>query len=44
MSSYVPLMIGITMSHYSEIPASMDNPISCAQADGNGSMSSAPTG
>ena len=40
MSAHVPLMIGTVMSHNSGIPARVDNPISCAQVDGNGSMSS----
>ena len=41
--AHVPLMIGTMMSHNFEIPASVDNPVSYAQADGNGSMSSAPS-
>ena len=32
------------MSHNSRIPASMDNPVSYAQAGGNGNMSSTPSG
>ena len=44
MSAHVPLMIGTVMSHNSEIPASVDNLISCAEADGNGSMSSTLSG
>ena len=43
-SAHVPPMIGTVMSHNSGIPTSVDNPVSCAQADGNGSMSSAPSG
>ena len=41
---HVPLMIGTEVSHRLGIPTSMDNPVSCAQANGNGSMSSALTG
>ena len=44
MSAPVPLMTGTTLSHNSGIPTSVDNPVSCAQADGNGSMSSAQSG
>ena len=40
----VPLMTGTAQSHNSRIPASMDNPVSCSQADANGSMSSALSG
>ena len=40
----IPLMNGTALSHNSEILASVDNPVSCAQVDGNGSMSSAPYG
>ena len=43
-SVHVPLMIGTVMSHNSGIPASVDNSVSCAQVDGNGSMSSALSG
>ena len=43
-SAHVPLMIGTVMSHNSEIPASVENLVSCAQADDNGSMSFAPSG
>ena len=43
-SVHVPLMIRSVMCHNSGIPASVDNPVSCAQAYGNGSMSSAPSG
>ena len=41
---HVPLIIGTVMSHSFEIPTSMDNLVSCAQAYGNGSMSSSPSG
>ena len=44
MSAHVPLMIGTVMSHNFGIPAPVDNSISCAQDDGNGSMSSTPSG
>ena len=44
MSAHVPLIIRTVMSHNFEIPTSVDKPVSCAQADGNGSMSSAPSG
>ena len=44
MSAHVPLMIGAVMSHNFGIPASLDNPVSCAQADGNGSISSVSSG
>ena len=44
MSVPIPLMTGIGLSHNSVIPASMDNPVSYAQADGNSSMSSASSG
>ena len=40
----VPLMTGTALSHNFGIPASVDNPVSCAQVDGNGNMSSAPSG
>ena len=39
----VPLMTGNAPSHNSGILASVDNPVSCAQADGNDNMSSAPS-
>ena len=39
----VSLMIGTALSHNSGILASLDNPVSCARADGNDSMSSAPS-
>ena len=42
-STPAPLMIGNAPSHNSGIIASVDNPVSCAQADGNDSMSSAPS-
>ena len=41
---HVPLIIGTVMSHNYEIPTSMDNLVSCAQAYANGSMSSASSG
>ena len=44
MFLHIPLMIGTVMSHNSEILAFVENPVSCAQADGNGNMSSAPFG
>ena len=40
----VPLMTRTALSHNSGIPASIDNLVSCAQADGNGNMSFAPSG
>ena len=40
----VPLMTRTTLSQNSEILTSVDNPVSCAQVDGNDSMSSAPSG
>ena len=43
-SAHVLLMIGTVMSHNSVIPSFVDNPVSCAKADGNGSMLSAPSG
>ena len=44
MSAPTLLMIGTALSHNSGIPTSVDNPVSCAQADDNDSMSSeAPT-
>ena len=36
----IPLMTGTTLSHNSGIPTSVDNPVSCAQADDNDNMSS----
>ena len=42
-SAPVPLMTGNALSHNSWILASVDNPISCAQADGNDNMSCAPS-
>ena len=39
----VPLMIGNVSSHNLGILASMDNPVLCSQADGNDSMSYAPS-
>ena len=43
ISASISLMSGTTLSHDFRIPAFMDNPVSCAQADGNGSMSSTPS-
>ena len=43
-STHVPLMIETLMSHNSKILAFVDNSVSCAQADGNGNMSFAPSG
>ena len=40
----VPLMTGTEVSRILGIPASVDNPVSCVQANGNGSMSSTPSG
>ena len=40
VSALILLMIGTPLSHNSGIPASVDNPVSCAQADDNGRMSS----
>ena len=44
VSMHVPLMIGIEVSHNPGISASMGNHISCVQAGGSDSMSSAPSG
>ena len=44
MSAPVPLMTGTALSHNSRILAFVDNPFSCAQANGNRSMSSALVG
>ena len=44
MSMHVPLMIGTQVSHNLGIPASVGNLVSCVQAGGNDSMSSAPSG
>ena len=44
VSTPVPLMTATALSHNSRILASVDNLVSCAQVDGNGSMSSAPSG
>ena len=38
------LMTGTAMSHNSEIPTYVDNPVSCVHVDGNGRMSYAPSG
>ena len=43
MFAPISLMIGTMLSHDSEIPTSVDNLVSCAQTDGNGSMSYAPS-
>ena len=43
VSAPVPLMTGTVLSHNSGIIASVDNLVSCAQADGNDSMSFAPS-
>ena len=43
-SVHVPLMTGTEVSYSPGILASVENPVSCAQTDGNGSMSSALTG
>ena len=43
VSAPVSLMTGTTLSYDSGILASVDNPVSCAQADSNGSMSSTPS-
>ena len=40
MSTPVSLMTEAALSHNSGIPAFVDNLVSCAQADGNDSMSS----
>ena len=40
----VPLMTGTALSYNSRIPTFVDNPFSCAQADGNRSMSLALAG
>ena len=44
VSVYVPLMIGIEVSHNSRIPTSEDNSASGVQADGNGNMAPALVG
>ena len=44
VSVHVPLMTRTALSHNSGILASVDNPISCSQADGNDNMSSASSG
>ena len=43
MSVHFPLMIGTGVSLSPGIPATKDNPVSCAQAGGNGNMSSTLT-
>ena len=44
MSVHVPLLIGTEVSHNSRIPASVGNPVSCVQASGSDSKSSALSG
>ena len=44
MFKCVPLMTGIKVSHDSRILASVGNPVSYFQADGNDNMSSVLTG
>ena len=44
MSDCVPLMTGTEVSHDSGILASVGNPVSNVQADGNDNMSSVLTG
>ena len=44
VSMHVPLMTGTALSHNFGILASKCNPASYVQADGSGSMSSAPYG
>ena len=44
MYECVPLMTGTEMSHDPQILASVGNPVSRVQADGNDSMSSVLTG
>ena len=44
MSAPIPLITGTTLSHNSGIPTFVDNPVSCAQANGNINMSSALVG
>ena len=39
VSTPIPLITGTMLPHNSGIPASVDNPVSFAQADGNSSMS-----
>ena len=43
MSVHVQLMIGTEVFHSPRVLAFMGNPVSCAQADGNGNMSSVLT-
>ena len=43
-SVHILLMTGNEVSQNSEISTSVGNPISCAQADGDGSMLSSPSG
>ena len=44
MSEFVPLMTGTEVSHDLGILASVGNPVSYVQADGNDNMSSVLTG
>ena len=44
VSTPVPLMTKTMLSHNFGILASVENPVSCAQADGNDNMSSTPSG
>ena len=44
MSKYASLTTRTVVSHNSETSASVGNPVSYAQADGNGNMSSVITG
>ena len=44
MSECVPLMTGTDVSHDPGILASVGNPVSCVQADGNDNMLSVLTG
>ena len=44
MSECVSLMTGIAVSHNSRASTSVSNLVSCAQANGNGNMSSVLTG
>ena len=44
MSAPIPLMTETVLSHNFGILASVDNPVSCDQADGNDSMSSTRSG
>ena len=44
VSASILLMTGTALSNNFGILDFVDNPVSCVQADGNGSMSSAPFG